>query len=73
MHRRQLILGSAALLAAGSSAFAAPAADPKVLRIGVTAGIAAEVLEQALPFAEKLGLIKDSQFSELRIGPKVRV
>ena len=65
MHRRQLILGSAALLAAGSSAFAAPAADPKVLRIGVTAGIAAEVLEQALPFAEKLGLkIKIIEFQD---------
>ena len=63
MDRRQLLAGATlsalAALFPLSNAFAAEPlklATPKTIKVGVTAGIAAEVLEQALPIAKERGL-----------------
>ena len=72
MDRRQLLAGATlsalAALFPLSNAFAAEPlklATPKTIKVGVTAGIAAEVLEQALPIAKERGLnIKIVEFQD---------
>ena len=72
MDRRQLLavatLSALAALFPLSNAFAAEPlklATPKTIKVGVTAGIAAEVLEQALPIAKERGLnIKIVEFQD---------
>lgn len=53
MKRRDIALAAALLpfasIFAGSTAFAADAGNLKKLRVGVTAGPAAEILEQVVP------------------------
>ena len=56
MKRRDIALAAALLpfasIFAGSTAFAADAGNLKKLRVGVTAGPAAEILEQVVPLAK---------------------
>ena len=60
MKRRDIALAAALLpfasIFAGSTAFAADAGNLKKLRVGVTAGPAAEILEQVVPLAKAKGL-----------------
>ena len=57
MKRRDIALAAALLpfasIFAGSTAFAADAGNLKKLRVGVTAGPAAEILEQVVPRSEE--------------------
>ena len=60
MKRRDIALAATLLpfasIFAGSTAFAADAGNLKKLRVGVTAGPAAEILEQVVPLAKAKGL-----------------
>ena len=80
MKRRDIALAAALLpfasIFAGSTAFAADAGNLKKLRVGVTAGPAAEILEQVVPLAKAKGL--DIQIFEFQttfspIRPSIRV
>ena len=80
MKRRDIALAAALLpfasIFAGSTAFAADAGNLKKLRVGVTAGPAAEILEQVVPLAKAKGLdirSLNSKTTFSQMQPSIRV